>query len=160
MAHSERCEIISKNRKQAIDQKISDEARDYLLRNPETLKHGLYEFLRAGNKLSYNPDLEGWTNEFKEALERYWAKIREIGIKQQLQRLDDDDLVNLDIKRANFHIEAAEQLVDSGLAPNLAIGRKFVEFMTEARGIGTADEERENRRMRAWADSATRGDRG
>lgn len=157
-------EYISEFEKEIdFDQRVEKRIQDYQIEHPEDPltdadKSDLQNTMRTDK--AYKDSLWNWRGEHKISIEqfdlpeeatyaiyKYWRTIDDFRRDQRKDLISKEDIINYDIKRSADHTNAAQKLVENGLAPNITIGRMLIQFMSIEKGYDREDRDRDEKRL-------------
>ena len=157
-------EYISNFEKEiGFDQKVDKRLEEYQTGHPDdplssSDKTDLINTMRTDK--FYKDSLWNWRENHKISIEqfdlpeeasnaiyKYWQTIENFQRDQRKDFLSKEDIINYDIKRSADHTFAAQKLVESGLAPNITVGRLLIQFMSIEKGYDKEDRGRDEKRL-------------
>ncbi|MDO8260987.1 MAG: hypothetical protein Q7T50_05850 [Candidatus Magasanikbacteria bacterium] len=110
------------------------------------VKRAFFNFYRNTLDLTYSAEF--YSTDFNMELNEYFRQTRALRQKSNSNRLDSEDIAQLDSDRSQQHDTTATQLVNDGVIPNFRLARVFVHFLAIAEGVDSYDPGRDEYRMK------------
>lgn len=117
---------------------VTHEEQRMVFEHNDAAKLALIAFAERTTGLRYDPAAFGAA---APALERYVEHVRYVK-RHMLTHPNRNEIAELDRLRSRYHLDAAEAMVDQGIAPTIKLGRTLARLVLVDLGMETYDDAR------------------